>query len=64
MSDIRHGEWMALAEEEYRRLLALLADLGDGDWQRPTDCSEWDVRDLVAHLVGNAEMSASMREMR
>jgi uncharacterized protein (TIGR03083 family) len=64
MSGIRHGEWMALAEEEYRRLLALLADLGDGDWQRPTDCSEWDARDLVAHLVGNAEMSASMREMR
>src|SRR3954470_3927287 len=64
MKDIRHDEWMAMSEEEYRRIGRLLADLGDDDWQRPTDCTEWDVRDLVAHLVGNAEMSASVREMR
>jgi uncharacterized protein (TIGR03083 family) len=61
---MRYGDWMAAAEEEYRRIGALLAGLGDADWQRRTDCSEWDVRDLVAHLVGNAEMSASLREMR
>lgn len=64
VSPLRHGDWMAFSEEEYRRIGALLAGLGDGDWQRRTDCSEWDVRELVAHLVGNAEMSASMREMR
>jgi uncharacterized protein (TIGR03083 family) len=64
VSPLRHGDWMAASEEEYRRIGALLADLTDEDWQRPTDCTEWDVRDLVAHLVGNAEMSASMREMR
>ena len=61
---LRHDEWMALAEEEYRRIGALLAELGDEDWQRPTDCTEWAVRDLVAHLVGNAESSASIREAR
>jgi uncharacterized protein (TIGR03083 family) len=64
MKDIRHDEWMALSEEEYRRIGELLAGLGDDEWHRPTDCTEWDVRDLVAHLVGNAEMSASVREMR
>jgi uncharacterized protein (TIGR03083 family) len=64
VSPLRHGDWMAASEEEYRRIGALLAGLTDEDWQRPTDCTEWDVRDLVAHLVGNAEMSASMREMR
>jgi uncharacterized protein (TIGR03083 family) len=64
MKNIRHDEWMAMSEEEYRRIGQLLAGLSDDDWHRPTDCSEWDVRDLVAHLVGNAEMSASVREMR
>jgi uncharacterized protein (TIGR03083 family) len=64
VTPMRHADWMAAAEEEYRRIGALVADLGDADWQRRTDCSEWDVRELLAHLVGNAEMSASLREMR
>ena len=64
VNPLRHRDWMAAAAEEYRRIRGLLADLSDDDWQRRTDCPEWDVRDLVAHLVGNAEMSASMREMR
>jgi uncharacterized protein (TIGR03086 family) len=25
--------------------------IGPGDWDRPTPCSEWTVRDLVRHLV-------------
>jgi uncharacterized protein (TIGR03083 family) len=60
---LRHDEWMAAAAEEYRRIGELLAGLADGDWARPTDCSEWDVRQLVAHLVGNGEQSASIREL-
>src|SRR3954467_14199676 len=63
MKDIRHDEWMALSEGEYRRIGELLADLGDDDWHRPTDCTEWDVRELVAHLIGNSESSTSIREM-
>ncbi|MGZ4507567.1 MAG: maleylpyruvate isomerase family mycothiol-dependent enzyme [Blastococcus sp.] len=61
--DMRHRDWMTAAEEEYRRLGALLAELGDEDWQRPTDCDEWDVRQMVAHLVGAAEATASIREL-
>ena len=61
---MRHGEWMAAAEEEYRRLGTLLTELGDDDWRRPTDCDEWDVREMVAHLVGAAECTASIREVR
>jgi uncharacterized protein (TIGR03083 family) len=64
VSPMRHGDWMAASAEEYRRIGALLAELAGDDWHRPTDCTDWDVRELVAHLVGNAEMSASMREMR
>jgi uncharacterized protein (TIGR03083 family) len=61
---MRHRDWMTAAEEEYRRLGALLAELTDEEWRRPTDCTEWDVREMVAHLVGAAECTASVREMR
>lgn len=61
---MRHRDWVAAAEEEYRRLGALLAGLDAADWSRPTDCSEWDVREMVAHLVGAAEGTASVRELR
>jgi uncharacterized protein (TIGR03083 family) len=59
---MRHRDWMAAAEEEYRRLGRLLAELDAAEWSRPTDCAEWDVRQLVAHLVGAAEATASPRE--
>lgn len=61
---MRHSEWMEAAEQEYTRLLAQLRGLGRQDWERPTDCPEWDVRQLVAHLVGAAESTASLRELR
>ena len=60
---MRHRDWTAAAEEEYRRLDALLADLDDTDWVRPTDCTNWDVRQIVAHLVGGAESTARVREL-
>jgi uncharacterized protein (TIGR03083 family) len=60
---MRYRDWMAAAEEEYRRLGALLADLTEDDWRQPTDCAEWDVRQVVAHLVGAAESTASVREL-
>ncbi len=58
-----YGDWMAAAEEEYRRLDVLLRSLAGEEWSRPTDCTEWDVRAMVAHLVGAAESNASVREM-
>jgi uncharacterized protein (TIGR03083 family) len=30
----------------------LLAGLDDKDWDRPTDCPGWSVRDQVSHLIG------------
>ncbi len=34
-----------------RRLAALVAGVGAGQWHDPTPCSEWDVRTLVHHLL-------------
>ena len=52
-----------LAAAEYRRMLELLRTLGDGDWTRPTDCTAWDVRGMLGHLVGAAEGFGSPTEL-
>jgi uncharacterized protein (TIGR03083 family) len=59
---IRHDEAMALAATEYQRFTALLGDLAPGDWSAPTVCDRWDVRAIVAHVLGAAEACASFRE--
>jgi uncharacterized protein (TIGR03083 family) len=33
-------------------LLALLKSLSDGEWNRPTSCSLWSVKDIGLHLLG------------
>jgi len=42
---------VALAEAERSDLAALLATLEPGDWDAPTLCAGWRVRDVVAHVV-------------
>jgi uncharacterized protein (TIGR03083 family) len=34
-------------------LADVLSDLGASDWQRPTACAPWLVRDVVAHILGD-----------
>jgi uncharacterized protein (TIGR03083 family) len=55
-------EMVDLATVEYRRLMDLLRALGPEEWARPTACTEWTVRDMVAHLLGAAEGNASVVE--
>ncbi|MBL8775782.1 MAG: maleylpyruvate isomerase family mycothiol-dependent enzyme [Acidimicrobiales bacterium] len=59
---IDHRAAMALAAVEFERFGALLAALGPDDWTRSTDCPAWDVRAMVAHVVGAMAGNASMRE--
>ena len=61
-SALEHGTAMRLAATEYDRFLDLLRSLGPHDWAKSTDCEEWDVRQMAAHLLGMVEMAASMRE--
>ena len=52
---------MRLAAAEYRRVEELLRSLETADWARPTDCPAWDVRAVAGHVLGMAEMAASIR---
>jgi uncharacterized protein (TIGR03083 family) len=52
----------ALATATYERLFELLDTLTAGDWSRPTDCTGWDVEDVVGHLLGAVRGHASLRE--
>jgi uncharacterized protein (TIGR03083 family) len=49
-----HAEAAPLARAELERFLAVLETLTDEDWCRPTACPLWDVRQVVAHVVGAA----------
>ena len=45
---------LARARAEFETRLALV---GDDDWDLPTPCEGWSVRDLTGHLVGGGRMS-------
>jgi uncharacterized protein (TIGR03083 family) len=53
---------LELAATEYDRYTDQLRALSPDDWSRPTECKPWDVRAMVAHSLGMAEMSASVVE--
>jgi uncharacterized protein (TIGR03083 family) len=59
---LTYPQWMAAAAQEHRRLLRVLRGLDAEQWQAPTDCDGWEVRDIVAHLAGGAASTASLRE--
>ena len=52
-----------LAETEYQRVTDAVDALRPEDWTRPTDCTEWDVRQLVAHIAGQANLFSSPFEL-
>jgi uncharacterized protein (TIGR03083 family) len=54
---------MRLAVTEYRRVLDTVDGLSPEDWTRPTECTGWDVRQLVAHMAGMAAFVSSPREL-
>jgi uncharacterized protein (TIGR03083 family) len=54
---------MRLAETEYGRVVDTVGALQPEDWARPTDCTGWDVRQLVAHIAGMARFISTPLEM-
>ena len=53
---------MRLAATEYDRVATTIDQLTPDQWAAPTDCPDWDVRAMVGHVLGMAQMAASMRE--
>jgi uncharacterized protein (TIGR03083 family) len=53
---------LRLAATEYDRFAVQLRTLGPEDWGRPTDCPAWDVRAMAGHVLGMAEMVATVRQ--
>ena len=53
---------MQLAAAEYANLVTLLRQLTPADWSQPTACPAWDVHAMACHVLGMAEMSASLLE--
>ncbi|MFX0575869.1 maleylpyruvate isomerase family mycothiol-dependent enzyme [Nocardia nepalensis] len=56
------AEAMRLAAAEYTRMAQAVDRLGTDDWAKPTDCTEWTVHQMIAHVVGMAAMAASPLE--
>jgi uncharacterized protein (TIGR03083 family) len=54
---------MRLAQTEYQRVTDAVDALQSEDWTRPTDCTEWDVRQLVAHITGQAKLFSTPLEI-
>ncbi len=45
-----------LLEETWRSIIALGQELSEEDWERPTDCPGWSVKDHVSHVIGTERM--------
>jgi uncharacterized protein (TIGR03083 family) len=59
---VSRSEGAVLAVNEGRKLVAQLAALTPEQWEAPTECPPWTVRDMVTHVLANHEGLASMRE--
>ena len=51
-------ERVKIAISESERLKEYLGSLPAEDWNKPSACDHWDVRDVVAHLAWTAESYA------
>jgi len=62
--DVSKAEARELALVEVQRVINLLKRLEGDDWQRATDCTEWTVRDIAAHLSGACRGWADWKHFR
>jgi uncharacterized protein (TIGR03083 family) len=53
----------AHAVAEYAALVSMVDGFAASDWDRPTDCAGWRVRDMVAHVAGAAEEACRLPVM-
>lgn len=51
---LTHAEAAEMAAVELENFLALMESLAPADWEQPTACPLWNVRQVVAHVTGAA----------
>lgn len=54
-------EWARIAHDELARFLAIVDGLSEAEWQLPTPCHLWNVRDIVAHQGGHVQMGSGVK---
>jgi uncharacterized protein (TIGR03083 family) len=59
---LAHDEASTLFAQEMQRAIGLTRSLDPEEWHQPTDCPDWDVRQLYLHVLGATESGASVRE--
>jgi uncharacterized protein (TIGR03083 family) len=59
---IARPEARDLAQEEWARFAAAAASLTAEEWTMPTDCTAWNVRRMVLHVLGSGDAQASVRQ--
>jgi uncharacterized protein (TIGR03083 family) len=59
---ITRPEARVLATEEFVRFADAVASLTPDEWTMPTDCTAWDVRKMVLHVLGSGDAQASFRQ--
>ena len=53
------AETWALVDDQRRRTIALLGSLSPADWDAPSLCSDWTVKDVVGHLAWQRAASSA-----
>ena len=54
---------MTLAATEYDRVVTVFEECTPEQWEMPTVCPGWDVRAMAGHMLGMAQMVATLPEM-
>ena len=60
---LSHNQSIELGRQQIDALVRELKQLDRDDWDKPTDCDRWAVRDIVAHVLGWAQVTPSPAEM-
>jgi uncharacterized protein (TIGR03083 family) len=61
---LSHKEAAALATTELDQFISLVESLDGDEWDQPTMCTKWSVRDILAHQAGAYASGASFAEFR
>ncbi len=61
---IGHDEAMQLATVEWERLLSVVDELHDQQWLVQTECPDWNIKEMLGHLVGMLELQSDGEERK